>query len=100
MVDSRLFNHWVQTGKEDNGLKIYTPKKALSDATKEMEQDGFELKPDGKLVKYELSPSGSPVRYNGNYKIEGNTLYSYFKNHYQDSLYKIVELGDDVLKIR
>ena len=99
MVDSRLLKSWVLTGKEDNDVKIYSPKKALADTRQETEQDGFELKPNGELVKYELSPAGSPVRSVGKYKIDGNTLYTYFENHYQDSPYKIVELGDNVLKI-
>jgi hypothetical protein len=98
MTDSRLFNHWVLTGKGDNGVMIYTPKKALSDTTEENERDSFDIKPDGEFIKYESS-EGSPVSYIGKYKIDGNILYTYFKNHYLDTLYKIVELGDNVLKI-
>jgi hypothetical protein len=99
MVDSRLFKHWVLTSKEDNGVMIYKPKDALSGNTNEVEREGFEIKPDGEFIKYELSPDRSPVRYVGKYKIQGNTLYTRFKNQYLDSLFRIVEVGDNILKI-
>jgi hypothetical protein len=100
MVDSRLFKHWVLATKMNDGTMIYTPKEALSDDTHEIEQAGFELKPDGEFVKYELSHTGSPVRYSGKYEIKGNTLYTRFKNQYLDSVYRLDEVGDNVLKIR
>ena len=100
MVDSRLFKHWVLASKGDDRTMIYTPKEALSDNTHEIEQDGFELKPDGEFIKYELSHDGSPVRYSGRYEIKGNTLYTRFKNQYLDSVYRLVEVGDNVLKIK
>ena len=79
---------------------IYTPKEASSDNAHEIEQDGFELKPDGEFVKYESSHAGSPVYYSGKYEIKGDTLYTRFKNQYLDSAYRLVELDDNVLKIR
>ncbi len=99
MSDPRIFNRWVLTGKTDEGIKIYAHKNEKSDAKQEIERNGLELKPNGELVRYELSPKGSLVQYTGKYKIDGNTMYTYFKNHYLDSLYKIVELNDKVLKI-
>jgi hypothetical protein len=96
MVDSRLFRHWVLTDKGDDGTMIYTPKEALSDNAHEIEQDGFELKPDGEFVKYE---SGS-VHSRGKYEIKGDTLYTRFENQYLDSAYRVMELDDNVLKMR
>ncbi len=80
------------------GIMIYRPKEILSSGT-EVEKDGFEIKPDGEFIRYELSPNRSLVRYVGRYEIEGNTVYTRFKNHYLDSLFRIEELNDDVLKI-
>jgi hypothetical protein len=100
MVDSRLFKHWVLVSKGSDGMMIYKPKDALSDNKSEVEQEGFEIKPNGEFIRYELSPSQSLVRYKGNYKIEGNTLYTRFKNQYLDSLFRIEEVGDNVLKIK
>jgi hypothetical protein len=99
MVDSRLFNHWILKSKEDSDVRVYTPKKAISDTIHEAKEDSFEIKPDGKFIKYEISSSGSPVAYTGRYEIEGDTLYTYFDNHYLDSMFRIVELGDNILKI-
>jgi hypothetical protein len=99
MVDSRLFKHWVLVSKGSDGVMIYKPKDALSDNTIEVEQEGFEIKPDGEFIRYEMPARQSLVRYIGKYKIDGNTLYTRFKNQYLDSLFRIEELSDDVLKI-
>ena len=99
MSDPRIFNHWVLRDKTGDGIKIYEPKDERSGTKQEIEKDGLELKSDGELVRYKLSSNGSPVRFTGEYKIDGDTIYTYFKNHYLDSLYKIVELDDNMLKI-
>jgi hypothetical protein len=98
MVDSRLFKHWVLRSKAGSGVMIYGPKDTMSRAT-EVEKDGFEIKPNGEFIKYELAPNELPVRHMGRYEIQGNTVYTRFKNHYLDSLFKIEELNDNVLKI-
>ncbi|MGB5090948.1 MAG: hypothetical protein WBN72_08405 [Nitrososphaeraceae archaeon] len=101
MVDSRLFNHWVLKGREENGIRIYTPKKRGLDNSQQLEnKDSFEIKENGEFIKYETSGSGIPVRYFGRYEIKGNELYTQFKNHYLDSILIIEELEDKVLKIR
>jgi hypothetical protein len=99
MVDSRLFKHWVLINKGRDGVMTFKPKDALSDDTRKVEQEGFEIKPDGGFIRYEMSPNQSLVRYTGKYKIDGNTLYTRFKNQYLDSLFRIEEIGDDILKI-
>lgn len=100
MVDSKLFNYWVLTGQENKGTRVYTPKKAALGDTQQTEKEGFEIKENGEFIKYEISPAGTPMRYIGHYEISGNTLSSYFKNHYLDSMFTIVALDDNVLKIR
>ncbi|HKG30934.1 MAG TPA: lipocalin family protein [Nitrososphaeraceae archaeon] len=102
MVDSKLFNYWVLTGKENNGIRIYGPKNTASGNAQQVEnEDSFEIKENGEFIKYMMSPDGTPRRYIGRYEIKGDTLYSYFKNHYLDSMFTIVALDDNnVLKIR
>lgn len=101
MVDPKLFNYWIITGQEDNGIRLYKPKKAALGNTQQIEnEDSFEIKENGKFIKYMMSPEGTPRRYTGRYEIEGNILHSYFKNHYLDSMFTIVELDNDVLKIK
>jgi hypothetical protein len=99
MVDSRLFKHWVLISKGSDGVMTYKAKDALPDNTNKDVQEGFELKPNGEFIRYEMSPSQSPMRYTGKYKIERNTLYTRFKNQYLDSLFRIEEVDDSVLKI-
>jgi hypothetical protein len=101
MVDSKLFNYWVLTGQENNGIRVYTPKKAALNNTQQIEnEDSFEIKEDGEFIKYVMSPAGKTMRFIGRYEIEGNTLYSHFKNHYLDSMFNIVALNDKILKIK
>jgi hypothetical protein len=99
MVDSKLFNYWVLTG-QNNGIRIYTSKKVPDDTRQIENDDGFEIKENGEFIKYEMSPTGEPTRYIGRYEIKGNELYTHFKNHYLDSMFTIVALEDNVLKIR
>ena len=101
MVDSKLFNYWVLTGQENNGIRVYTPKKAALDNTQQIEnEDSFEIKENGEFIKYVISPAGRSMRYIGRYEIEVNTLYSNFKKHYLDSMFNIVALNDKILKIK
>jgi Lipocalin-like domain len=101
MVDSKIFNHWLLTDKESNGIRVYRPKKdVLLDAQQTENEDSFEIKENGEFVKYMASPDGTLRSHIGRYQIEGNTLHSYFKNHYLDSMFVIESLDNDVLKIR
>jgi Lipocalin-like domain len=102
MVDSKLCNHWVFTGKENNGIRVYRAKKAASDNTQQIEnEDSFEIKDNGEFIKYMMSPDGMSKQLVGRYEIEGNTLYARFKNHYLDSMFTIEALDENnVLKIR
>lgn len=101
MVDSKLFNHWILTGKENNGIKVYRAKKVALGNTHKIEyEDSFEIKENGEFVKYMRSSDGNPRPYVGRYEIQGDTLHSYFKNHYLDSMFTIVSLDNNVLKIR
>ena len=98
MVDTRLFNDWVLTAKDDEGVRVYKPKRA-SLGKNETREEGLEIQPDGKIIQYELSPTGRQIRYAGTYEVEGNALYTHFKNHYLDSIFTILELSDDTLRI-
>jgi hypothetical protein len=103
MVDPKLFNHWVLTEKEKNGIRVYRPKTAVSDKAPQIEnEDSFEIKQNGEFIKYIVSSDGRQKSYVGRYEIDGNTLRSYFKNHYLDSICVIEALDDanNVLKIR
>jgi hypothetical protein len=102
MVDSKLFNHWILTGKENNGIKVYTPKKATStDGQKIENEDSFEIKENGEFIKYMKSTDGTQRPYVGRYDIQGDTLHVFFKNHYLDTMFTILALDDNnVLKIR
>src|SRR5688500_9375993 len=102
MVDSKLFNHWVLTGKENNGVKVYRVKKVALDNTHQIEnKDSFEIKENGEFVTYMMRADGNPRPYVGRYEIQGDILHSYFENHYLDSMFTIISLDDNnVLKIR
>lgn len=101
MIEPKLFDYWVLTDKENNGIRVYTPKKTAIDNTQQIEkEDSFEIKENGEFIKYMISPAGKTMRFIGRYEIEGNTLHSYFENHYLDSMFNIVALDDKVLKIK
>jgi Lipocalin-like domain len=101
MVNPKLFNQWILTGKENNGIRVYSAKKIALGNTHQIEnEDSFEIKENGEFVKYMTSPEGNPSPYVGRYEIQGDTLHSYFKNHYLDSMFTIVSLHNNVLRIR
>ena len=99
MTDSRLFKRWVLTRTGDDGIRTYESKEPKSDNVKEI-QEGFELNEDGTFIEYMQSNSGSLVSYSGKYEIDGDIIYTHFKNHYLDSKLKIEHIHDNLLKIR
>ena len=99
VTDPRFLDHWVLTDRGKDNLKIYTRKRALTDSQL-IRKEGFELKENDEFIKYDLSHTGTPVRSSGKYKIEGDILYTRFKNQYLDSAYRIVEINDNLLKIK
>src|SRR5215213_1481860 len=103
MVSSKLFNYWVPRSKENNGIRVYRPKKtALENGDQVDYEDSFEIKENGEFIKYGIFADGTQRAYNGRYEIHGNIIYTYFKNSYLDSMLEIVALDDNnkILKIR
>lgn len=102
MTDSKLFNHWIMTGKENNGIRVYRPKKAISTDTQKIEnRESFEIKENGEFIRYITSPDGTERRYVGRYQFEGDTIHVFFENHYLDTMFTVVALDEgNVLKIK
>ncbi len=103
MIGPKLFNYWVLTSKENNGIRVYRPKNAaLANGQQIEDEDSFEIKENGEFIKYGISPDGTQMRYDGRYEIQGNAICAYFKNSYLDSMFEIVAFDDNnnLLKIR
>ena len=98
--NSKLFNHWILTKEDDNGIKVYRTKDPESGNKMETEKDGFEIKENGEFIQHKTSRDGKHRAFKGRFEIEGNTVYSRFKNTYLDSMFTIVELDDYTLKLR
>jgi lipocalin-like protein len=101
MTDSKLFKRWILQNTENNGIRIYVSDKSSEvNDNSNIKKDGFEIKENGEFIQFHTLSNGSDKEFRGHYLVEGNTLYSRFQNSYFDSMFTILELNDNVLKLR
>ncbi len=100
MTNSKLFGRWILQNKENNGIKVYTDNESEIKKNLNTERDGFEIKENGEFIRFKIYHDGNTKEFKGQYIIEGNTLYSRFKNSYMDSMFIIVELNDHILRLQ
>jgi len=81
-------------------MKVYQAKDPDSVSLDKVEEDGFELRKNGEFIKYSVDFSGTQMQTVGHFKVKGNTVYVYFDDPYLDSVFNIVSLDEETLKIR
>jgi hypothetical protein len=100
MVDQRLYGTWYFVKKETDGTNIYKTTLVTEENQDNTERSGLEFKEDGSLISYRLTNKEKILSQNGTYKIIGDKLYTHFENHYLDTVYKIISIEDNMLKIK
>jgi lipopolysaccharide export LptBFGC system permease protein LptF len=100
MVNPLLFNAWYFEKKEEDGTKVYKIRSNIAKGEVNVNRDGFEFKENGELIKYRVTDKEKPTSHNGRYEIIGDKLYTRFENHYLDTVFRIVSIENNTLKIK
>jgi hypothetical protein len=100
MVDQRLYGKWYFVKKEADGTNIYKTTLGTEENQDNAEENGFEFKEDGSLIRYRFTNKEKILSQNGTYEIIGDKLYTHFENHYLDTVYKIISIENNMLKIK
>src|SRR6056297_2571859 len=92
-----LQNQWIHSHEEDkNQVRTYRISEFNFPPSRGREK--FTLNPNGDLEYIPISPNDEPIKYNGNWKIQGSLL----RLEYNQSTieYKIIEISNKTLKLK
>ena len=93
----RLYGRWILTEQQEGGIKVYQKTNKIEVSVGD---EGFEIKSNGEFIKYGKSFSGTPMKITGRFQLNENTLYAYFNDPYLDSMFTILSVDENTLKVR
>src|SRR5215207_5545501 len=94
-----LLKHWYHSYEEDTeDVKIYRPEDYEFPPSRG--RSSFEIKEDGKFIRYDIGPTDMATPFNTKYKVKkDNTLSLFIEDPELQSL-EIIEYNDNILKIK
>lgn len=95
-----MYNAWYFEKNEEDGTKVYKTRADIAKGEVNVSRDGFEFKENGELIKYRVTDKDKLMSHNGHYEIKGDKLYTRFENHYLDTVFRIVSMDSNTLKIK
>jgi hypothetical protein len=96
-LQEQLYKRWILSEQQEGGIKVY---QKIDSSKKGDVEEGFEIKPNGEFVKYGKSFSGRPMKITGRVQMDGNTVYAYFNDPYLDSMFTVLSVDENTLKVR
>jgi hypothetical protein len=95
-----FFRHWIHSREEDaGGVEVYRPEEFPFPPS--FGRDGFEPRPDGEFILYEIGPADGTVAVPGHWQLRGQRqVLVTFRGGEQDFAFEVVDLDPKVLRIR
>jgi Lipocalin-like domain len=95
-MDALLNKTWVLATKDQNDEILI-----FESVSSKVDQNKYKLvlTENGKFIDNSVS-NGHSNTITGQYKLEGNSLYTYFENSYYDSKFDIIYHDDNTLKLK